>query len=96
MLLVHLLLCFARVWFCPFSLPFGVGCWLRFVIVKLPGPFCYFLCFHCDASVGLGDVVRAEFFCLLCMFRVASGPETVRVLWAPVAFRVGSGLCFLF
>ena len=31
--------CFARVSFCPFSLPLGVGGWLRFVIVALPGLF---------------------------------------------------------
>ena len=30
---------FARVSFCPFSLPLGVGCWLRVVIVALPGFF---------------------------------------------------------
>ena len=39
MLLVHLFVCFARVGFCQFSLPFGVGGWLRFVIVALPGLF---------------------------------------------------------
>ena len=33
MLLVHLFVCFARVCFCPFSLPLGVEGWLRFVIV---------------------------------------------------------------
>ena len=37
MLLVHLFVCFVRDSFCNFSLPFGVGCWLRFVIVALPG-----------------------------------------------------------
>ena len=31
--------CFARVSFCPFSLPLGVGGWLRFVKVALPGRF---------------------------------------------------------
>ena len=29
--------CFVRVSFCPFSLPLGVGGWLWFVIVALPG-----------------------------------------------------------
>ena len=29
--------CFARVVFCPLSLPLGVGGWLRFAIVALPG-----------------------------------------------------------
>ena len=31
--------CFVRVRFCHFSLPLGVGSWLRFVIVALPGLF---------------------------------------------------------
>ena len=31
--------CFVRVSFCHFSLPLGVGGWLRFVIVALPGLF---------------------------------------------------------
>ena len=35
-LLVHLVVCFVRVSFCHFSLPLGVGGWLRFVIVALP------------------------------------------------------------
>ena len=38
-LLVHLLVCFALVSFCSFSLPLDVESWLRFVIVALPGPF---------------------------------------------------------
>ena len=42
MLLVHLLVCFARVCICPFSLPLGVEGWLRFVIVAYPGFFYYF------------------------------------------------------
>ena len=33
-----LFVCFARVCSCPFSLPLGVGGWLRFVIVPYPGP----------------------------------------------------------
>ena len=32
--------CFARVCFCPFSLPLGVEGWLRFVTVAYPGHFC--------------------------------------------------------
>ena len=36
---VHLFVCFVRVSFCHFSLPLGVGGWLRFVIVALPGLF---------------------------------------------------------
>ena len=39
MLLVYLFVCFVLVSFCHFSLPLGVGGWLRFVIVALPGPF---------------------------------------------------------
>ena len=39
MLLVHLFVGFERVSFCHFSLPRGVGDWLRFVIVALPGLF---------------------------------------------------------
>ena len=35
--------CFVRVSFCHFSLPLGVGCWLQFVIVALPGFFYYLL-----------------------------------------------------
>ena len=38
-LLIHLFVCFVRVTFCHFSLPLGVGGWLRFVIVALPGLF---------------------------------------------------------
>ena len=39
MLLVHLFVCFAGVGFCHFSLSLGVGGWMRFVIVVLPGRF---------------------------------------------------------
>ena len=36
----HAFVClFVRVSFCNFSLPLGVGGWLRFVIVVLPGLF---------------------------------------------------------
>ena len=56
MLLVHLLVCFVhvRVSFCRFSLPLGVGCWLRFVTVALPGIFFkrFFICL-----VGKRDVI---------------------------------------
>ena len=38
-LLVYLFVCVERVCFCPFSLPLGVGGWLRFVTVPLSGPF---------------------------------------------------------
>ena len=38
-LLVHLFVCFVRVGVCHFSLSLGVGGWLRFVIVALPGLF---------------------------------------------------------
>ena len=43
MLLVHLFVCFVRVSVFPFSLPLGVGGWLRFVTVALPGLFYKFL-----------------------------------------------------
>ena len=39
MLIVHLFVCFIHVSFCHFSL--GVGGWLRFVIVALPGLFLF-------------------------------------------------------
>ena len=42
MLLVHVFVCFVRVSFCHFSLPLGVGGWLRFVTVALPGLFYFF------------------------------------------------------
>ena len=32
--------CFVRVSFCQFSIPLGVGGWLRFAIVALPRLFC--------------------------------------------------------
>ena len=39
---MHLFVCFVRVSFCHFSLLLGVGGWLQFVIVALPGLFYYF------------------------------------------------------
>ena len=38
-ILVHLFVCFASVSICPFCFPLGVGGWLRFVSVALPGLF---------------------------------------------------------
>ena len=38
-IVVRLFVCFARASFCPFSLPLGVGGWLWFVFVTLPGLF---------------------------------------------------------
>ena len=38
-LLVHLFVYFACVNFCPFSLPLGIGVWLRLVVVALIGLF---------------------------------------------------------
>ena len=36
----HAFVClFERVCFCPFSHILGIGDWLRFLIVALPGPF---------------------------------------------------------
>ena len=44
-LLVRLFVSFLRVGFCPFPLHLGVGRWLRFVIVALPGlSVCSFAC----------------------------------------------------
>ena len=48
MLLVHLFVDFARVTFCPFSLPLGDRGWLRLVIVELPGLFYKFVCLSFD------------------------------------------------
>ena len=39
--LVYLFVYFARVDFCPISLPLGVRDWLQLVIVALPGLFYY-------------------------------------------------------
>ena len=40
---ICLFVCFVCVSFCHFSLPLGVGGWLRFVIMALPGLFNYLL-----------------------------------------------------
>ena len=42
--------CFVRVSFCHFSLPLGVGGWLQFVIVALPG-FSINIFFHVRPSI---------------------------------------------
>ena len=39
MFLVHLFVSFVHARFCHFSVPLGVGGWLRFVIVAFPGLF---------------------------------------------------------
>ena len=52
MLLVHLFVCFARICFCPFSLPLGVEGWLRFVIVANPGHFYQLLLQYKIISAG--------------------------------------------
>ena len=39
MLLIHLFVCYARVYFCPFSPPLGVEGWLQFGSVAYPGLF---------------------------------------------------------
>ena len=41
MLLVHLFVCFVRVSFSHFSLPLGVGGWLRFVTVAVLSNYIY-------------------------------------------------------
>ena len=43
-LFVHLFVYFGCVNVCPFSLPFRVRDWLRFVIVALPGLLYYLYC----------------------------------------------------
>ena len=45
-LLVFSFVCFVRVRFCHFSLLLGVGGWLRFVIVALPGRSINFLSYN--------------------------------------------------
>ena len=45
MLLVHLFVCFVRVSFSQFSLPLGVGGWLRFVTVALLSNYIYINCY---------------------------------------------------
>ena len=54
MLLVHLFVCFVCVSFCHFS-PLGVGGWLRFVIVALPGLFYELLCYVVCKSKMFSD-----------------------------------------
>ena len=44
MLIVHLFVSYAHS-VCHFSLPPGVGGWLRLLLVALPGLFCLSLCF---------------------------------------------------
>ena len=36
---MHLFVCYVRVSFCHFSYPIGVGGWLQFLTVVLPGLF---------------------------------------------------------
>ena len=82
-LLMHLFLCFARVSFCPFSLPLGVGGWLRFLIVALPAPFyllfCSFskegevfsivlLCFFLNINLLILVIILLFSFISLCCF----------------------------
>ena len=46
--------CFVRALFCPFSLPLGVGDWLRFAIVAFPGLLFYEL-FWSSKSMFISD-----------------------------------------
>ena len=71
--LLHVILLFiscARVNFCPFSLPLGVGNWLRFVIVARPGCFFfYFLLYRVYVIFSYliqGKLCRVNDVILLC------------------------------
>ena len=48
---ICLFVCFVCVSFSHFSLPLGVGGWLRFVTVTLPGLFYNFFFFHKGLNV---------------------------------------------
>ena len=62
LLLVHLFVCFARVCFCPFSLPLGVEGWLRFVIVAYPRSFYYFFYQISHIASQTGEWIMAFFY----------------------------------
>ena len=69
MLLVHLFVCFARVYFGPFSLPLGVEGWLRFAIVAyldLSFTCNCFVPFHFDTWKVIGHVKLLPHFCSTC------------------------------
>ena len=60
LLLVHLFVCFAHVRLRPFSLPLGVGGWLRFVIVAIYIQFIpriHNKCFSCTVKWRLGMIL---------------------------------------
>ena len=52
---------FALVWFCLFSLPFGVLEGLRLVIVALPGFFYYLFCIYCFSLSHLNHIPTFRF-----------------------------------
>ena len=52
MLIVHLFVCFARASFVLFLFLLVSGSWLRFVIVALPGRFCYIIWFDLLLSLA--------------------------------------------
>ena len=84
MLLMHLFVYFVRVSFCHFSLPLGVGGWLRFVIVALPGLFyqrLYYRAFHVESCLALFSRVLVLF-----SFVITSLGEERAVLCASRAF----------
>ena len=54
-LLVQLFVHFARLDFCPFSLPLGVRAWLRLVIVELTG-----LLYTCSQKDGVQEIQQSN------------------------------------
>ena len=56
-LFVHL---FIPVGLCLFPLPFGVGDWLQFVNVALPGPFFLPFCISCQLSLKLSNRLKRQ------------------------------------
>ena len=76
MLIVHLFVSYAHVTLCHFSLPPGVGGWLRLLLVALPGLFClpfYSNC-HCLSAVCLSLI-----YCSI-LFRIALWPSVGKEL----------------
>ena len=55
---------FARVNFCPLSLPLGVKGWLRHVTVALPGLFLLFFSFALLHYIGLIVLMMSLFECI--------------------------------
>ena len=79
--LVHLFVCFVRVSFCIFSLPLGVGGWLRFVIVALPGRF--FLLFFPENEILLkaGGYITLSNHHVIKSFSPKTVFTIIKMLW---------------